>query len=190
MKMGEETFVGFGNHRGRSGRRRLGVVRGLRDLRALCFLRRLRADSLYVERHFHFAGMLERQRHRYLVADTKWSIEADEHQVSAAGGKFNDLSGGDDEPVDERAHGHDAVVDGHFVDFGSKRMGGRCGLQPLRRVAPVLDRQIAAGDLGSPGRRPAPGPGDDEIAAGRVGGEGGRPDKACQGDRAGKCALG
>jgi hypothetical protein len=70
----------------------------------------------------------------------------------------------DHEALVERAHGHDPIVHRHLVNLDLAGEIAGAADQAVRRRALVLDRKIAAGDLGAAGRGAAPGLRNDEIA--------------------------
>src|SRR5439155_21327459 len=125
----------------------------------------LRADTLHIQREVHFAGFLELERERHLVALLERVFEIHQHQVIPARRELYGLAGINGETLVELAHRHHAIVHGHFVHLDLARDGARAADQPIGSRALVLDRQVATGDFGATRRRAAPGLRDDEITS-------------------------
>ncbi|CCV05293.1 hypothetical protein MESS2_1530016 [Mesorhizobium metallidurans STM 2683] len=110
------------------------------------------------------AGLLEGQSGGKLLAFLGLPLEADEHQMITAGLERDLAAGRDFKAAADRPHGHDAVLDTHFVQSGLVRHIGRNRQQPVRRAAIVDHGEVAARDLGAGRRGPRPGMLDFEIA--------------------------
>ena len=140
------------------------------------------ADTLDRKRHAHLTGALERQRYRDLLAFRERCGKTDQHQMPPARLKFHRLAGFNEQASVDRTHGHNALVERHFVNLDFLGGIGRGGQQTIGLRSLVLDGQIATRNLGAARRGTAPGLRDGEIARRDLSGMNGRCKQPPAGD--------
>src|SRR6266545_3803275 len=84
--------------------------------------------------------------------------------MPAAGLELHGLAGFDEQASVDRAHGHDALVERHFVNLDFFRRGREGEQQPITQRSLVLDGEISSRNFRAAWGGAAPGLRDDEIA--------------------------